>query len=119
MTPATISSTICAPWLDLHRAPAGVGERAGEARQHGLIRPARARLVEEYDHLVPLELGGAANDPGNLWPEPDYATRAGFYLNPEDHLSGADRLVCSGRMTLHSAQLLIARDWVGAYRTYG
>ena len=24
----------------------------------------------EYDHLVPLELGGAVNDPRNLWPEP-------------------------------------------------
>ena len=76
--------------------------------------------VEEYDHLVPLELGGAVNDPRNLWPEPDYAIRAGFYLNPKDHLERAlNRLVCSGRMTLDSAQLLIARDWVGAYRTYG
>jgi hypothetical protein len=24
----------------------------------------------EYDHLVSLELGGAPNDPRNLWPEP-------------------------------------------------
>ena len=35
---------------------------------------------------MPLELGGAVNDPRNLWPEPDYATAAGFYLNPKDHL---------------------------------
>jgi hypothetical protein len=36
-----------------------------------------------------LELGGAVNDPCNLWPEPDYRIRAGFYLNPKDHLEAA------------------------------
>ena len=25
----------------------------------------------EYEHLIPLELGGATNSPRNLWPEPD------------------------------------------------
>ena len=32
----------------------------------------------EYDHFVPLELGGATNDPRNLWPEP------GASPNPKD-----------------------------------
>ena len=74
----------------------------------------------EYDHEVPLELGGAVNDPRNLWPEPDYPTRAGFYLNPKDHLERAlNRLVCSGRMALSRAQRLSAGNWVSAYNTYG
>ncbi len=67
----------------------------------------------EYDHLVPLELGGAVNDPRNLWPEPDYPAPSGFYLNPKDHLERAlNRLVCSGAMPLSKAQRLIASDWV-------
>lgn len=63
----------------------------------------------EYDHLVPLELGGALNDPRNLWPELNYPTPAGYYLNPKDHLELAlKRLVCDRRMSLARAQRLIA-----------
>jgi hypothetical protein len=74
----------------------------------------------EYDHDVPLSLGGAVNDRRNLWPEPDYATRSGFYLNPKDRLERSlRRLVCSGEMPLSQAQRLIVDDWVSAYRRYG
>ena len=65
----------------------------------------------EYDHLVPLELGGASNDPRNLWPEP------GASPNPKDELE--DRLhsmVCSGEIGLVAAQRQIARNWVELYR---
>jgi hypothetical protein len=66
----------------------------------------------EYDHLVPLELGGATNDPRNLWPEPDYATRSGFYRNPKDRLENSlKRMVCRAAMTLAHAQRLIAANW--------
>jgi hypothetical protein len=65
----------------------------------------------EYDHLVPLELGGAPNDPRNLWPEPGGAP------NPKDSLENRlHRLVCAGALRLSTAQRLIARDWVGLYR---
>jgi len=71
----------------------------------------------EYDHVVPLELGGAVNDPRNRWPEPDYARRSGFYLNPKDRLENAmRRMVCHGTMTLAAAQRAIASNWVAAYR---
>jgi hypothetical protein len=75
----------------------------------------------EYDHLVPLEIGGAVNDPRNLWPEPNYqgVSPDSYVLNPKDKLE--DRLhdlVCSGEMPLGEAQRGIARDWVGAYRRY-
>ena len=69
---------------------------------------------------MPLELGGAVNDPRNLWPEPDYASAQGYYLNPKDHVERAlNRLVCGGQMTLARAQQLIAGNWVAAYRQYG
>jgi len=74
----------------------------------------------EYDHLIPLELGGAVNAAGNLWPEPDYSGHAGFYLNPKDHLENVlNHLVCSRKMPLLTAQELIANNWVAAYRKYG
>ena len=65
----------------------------------------------EYDHLVPLELGGAANDPRNLWPEP------GASPNRKDELERTLRaLVCDGRLDLAAAQRAIAGDWVRTYR---
>jgi hypothetical protein len=67
----------------------------------------------EYDHLVPLELGGARNDARNLWPEP------GATPNRKDTLENAlRRLVCARELSLASAQRQIARDWVAAYRRY-
>lgn len=60
----------------------------------------------EYDHLVPLELGGARNDARNLWPEP------GITPNPKDAVEDTlHREVCAGEITLRAAQRAIARDW--------
>jgi hypothetical protein len=65
----------------------------------------------EYDHLVPLELGGAENDPRNLWPEP------GASPNPKDELEHRlHSLVCAGELSLAAAQREIASDWVAVYR---
>ena len=60
----------------------------------------------EYDHLVSLELGGATDDPANLWPEP------GASPNPKDKVENTlHALVCSGAMPLAEAQRRIATDW--------
>jgi hypothetical protein len=68
----------------------------------------------EYDHLVSLELGGAANDPRNLWPEP------GSSPNPKDSVENAlHRLVCSGQMRLSRAQKIIATGWIGYFKSQG
>ena len=61
----------------------------------------------EYDHLVPLELGGATNDPGNLWPEPGASPNRKDGV--EDELR---REVCEGDVSLSEAQRAIATDWV-------
>jgi hypothetical protein len=67
----------------------------------------------EYDHLIPLELGGAVNDPRNLWPEP------GASPNPTDSLERTlNSLVCRRQLELRDAQQLIATDWVTAYRRF-
>jgi hypothetical protein len=69
----------------------------------------------EVDHLVSLELGGS-NAITNLWPEP-YAGRWG--ARTKDSLENKlHSLVCSGSLTLASAQHQEATDWVRAYRKY-
>jgi hypothetical protein len=120
VTQATIDSTICRRgWTATVRPPESITEpeKLASMAAYGVGGSASAY---EYDHDVPLELGGAVNDPQNLWPEPDYATPSAFYLNPKDHLEQAlNRLVCDGRMSLSYAQRAIATDWVAAYRRYG
>jgi hypothetical protein len=120
VTQARIASTICrSGWTSTVRPPESVTEPEKFASIDAYGDRGRTSSYE-YDHDVPLELGGAVNDPRNLWPEPDYATRSGFYLNPKDHLERAlNRLVCGGEMALSQAQRLIAGNWVSAYRRYG
>jgi hypothetical protein len=119
VTQTTIGTTICrAGWTSTVRPPASITqpEKFASMAAYGLRGSARDY---EYDHLVPLELGGAVNDPRNLWPEPDYAT-SGFYRNPKDHLENAlRRMVCRGRLTLAQAQRRIASNWVTAYNQLG
>ncbi|HEY4897680.1 MAG TPA: hypothetical protein VII01_16540 [Solirubrobacteraceae bacterium] len=120
VTQASIATTICrAGWTATVRPPELITNREKRASMEA-YGDGSATSGYEYDHDVALELGGAVNDARNLWPEPDYPTRAGFYLNPKDRLERAlNRRVCRGQMTLAQAQRLIATDWVAAFRLYG
>jgi hypothetical protein len=117
---STIGATICrSGWTRTVRPPESVSEPEKLASMRSYGDGTYASRFE-YDHLVPLELGGASNDPRNLWPEPDYASFSGFYRNPKDELERAlNRMVCDGLMTLAAAQRAISRDWPAAYRRYG
>jgi len=60
----------------------------------------------EFDHLIPLELGGAPDDMKNLWPEPHSSS---FIKDGvENYLHDQ---VCSGNMDLKTAQNEIATNW--------
>lgn len=113
MTQADIGRTICRDgYTGTVRPPESIteAEKRASLRAYGDRRPLH---YYEYDHLVPLELGGAPNDARNLWPEP------GASPNPKDELEYRLReRVCARRMSLAAAQLAIARDWVAAYRRY-
>ena len=70
----------------------------------------------EEDHLVPLCLAGAPQDPANLWPQPRFGE---WSANRKDTLeTKLCRLVCDGRVPLAEAQREIATDWIAAYRKY-
>jgi hypothetical protein len=116
VTQTTIGSTICrSGWTSTVRPAESITEPEKFASMAAYGSRGSASAYE-YDHDVPLELGGAVNDARNLWPEPDYATRSRFYLNPKDRLENVlKRLVCRGAMTLAEAQRMIASNWVTAY----
>ncbi len=106
---ANIAETICHDgYTSTVRPPESVTEpeKRASLAAYGDDGPLRDY---EYDHLVPLELGGAVNDPRNLWPEP------GASPNPKDALEHRlNALVCAGKLSLATAQREIASDWVSA-----
>src|ERR1035438_1242793 len=70
----------------------------------------------EIDHLISLELGGS-NAMGNLWPELNNHPHG--YLNSKDILENRlHALVCTGKVSLRSAQTLIASNWVTTYHRF-
>jgi hypothetical protein len=106
VTQETIHNTIChGGWTDTVRPPESVSEpeKAASMAAYG---DRGAMDGYEYDHLVPLELGGATNDPRNLWPEP------GASPNPKDAVEDdLNREVCDGQLSLAEAQREIVRNW--------
>jgi len=68
----------------------------------------------EFDHLIPLELGGNPTSIKNLWPEP-YNSSDGSYQKDkvENYLNSQ---VCRGKIPLKVAQDEITTDWVSVYK---
>jgi hypothetical protein len=120
VTQADIDSTICSSgYTSTVRPPESVTEpeKDASAAAYGYTGSLH---IAEYDHLVPLELGGDPNDPANLWVEPPDNPNATSFSNTKDLLEyKLNSLVCSGQLTLAVAQQAIAGNWVTAYQTYG
>ena len=106
VTQRTIGKTICVEgWTDSVRPPENVTEpeKAASMAAYG---DTGALGEYEYDHFVPLELGGATNDPRNLWPEP------GSSPNQKDAVEQILRQeVCDRQISLARAQREIVRNW--------
>lgn len=100
-----IDDTICkSGWSKTVRLPTSTTNpmKAASARSYSIP----ASQNSEYDHLVSLELGGAPDDPRNLWVEP------GTIPNPKDTVENKlNQAVCSGMIPLATAQKAIAADW--------
>lgn len=110
VTEATIHTTICRPgYSSMIRPSTRVTEpeKLASIRAYGFRQAAGSY---EYDHLISLELGGAANDRRNLWPEngasPNLKDKVENYLHAR---------VCDGRMSLATAQRIVALNWVSFY----
>lgn len=101
---SNIKTTICTPgYTATVRPPA-----ADTDNWKRVTEGAYGVTSGEYDHLVPLELGGA-NATSNLWVEP------GPIPNPKDKVENRLRSeVCAGHITLAAAQQAIANNWTTA-----
>ena len=126
LTPGTVNGAISEEqyraqchtkgWTRLYRPPVGFTNSLKKLQMKEYGYPlARTRDYEE-DHVVPLCLAGAPQDPANLWPQPRFGE---WSADRKDTLEARlCRLVCDGRVPLAEAQREIATDWIAAYRKY-
>ena len=125
VTQGNIGTTICrSGYADSVRPPESMTEAAKYQSMAAYDAPGSASEYE-YDHLVPLELGGSS-DVRNLWPELDsgspsqFDSTDGFGENAKDGVE--DRLnaaVCSGEVALAAAEEAIAANWTTAEAALG
>ena len=122
VTSYNLSLTICKRGYSTSaRPPVSLTEPAKYAlmRAYGLTgSPSRY----EFDHLIPLELGGSSNL-ANLWPEPNqgipstFDTYSHYGLNAKDGVeSQSNYAVCDRGYSLRLAQQEMARNWVLAHQ---
>ena len=64
----------------------------------------------EFDHLIPLEVGGSPYDVKNLWPQANYGQAKS--LEKDKYESYLNKQVCSGAISLHEAQMEISTNWM-------
>ncbi|WP_205245054.1 hypothetical protein [Leifsonia tongyongensis] len=117
VTEATIGTTICVSGYTASvRPPTSV---TGPAKVASLADYGMAPSpTTEYDHLVPLELGGASSV-SNLWPEPNTSTAKGVN-NPKDAVETAlKKAVCAHEVQLLAAQNAVASNWTTAESVLG
>lgn len=119
VTQANIEETICSSgYASSIRPPEDITEPEKEANASSYSYNGPLDTAE-YDHLIPLELGGDPNDPRNLWVEPNDNPNATSVNNSKDILENElNDLVCSGQISLFTAQFAISSNWVTAYQTY-
>lgn len=70
----------------------------------------------EEDHLIALSIGGAPDDPLNLWPQPRGDE---WGANKKDQLEMVlYKNVCAQKITLAEAQHAMATNWIEAWKMY-
>lgn len=115
VTQATLGATVCrVGYTRTVRPPSYYTRRIKSALLAAAGLPADAGPDYELDHVMPLTLGGAPRDPGNL------------ALEPEDEAKFKDKLerklgcmVCTGAIGLDDARAAIAVDWRSAWQRFG
>lgn len=113
VTQDNIKDTICkSGWTKTVRPPVSKTNNIKQQLDKAYGLPTNTQ--GELDHLSSLELGGAPDDPRNLWVEP------GKIPNPKDAVENKlNQAVCSGLVPLKVAQQAIASNWVTAFDASG
>jgi hypothetical protein len=122
VTPATLGSTICRSGYTASIRPPSSVTRLEKRANAASYRYAGRLSQAEYDHLIPLELGGDPNDRRNLWVEPPSPghRKSQTFHNPKDSIENKARsLVCRRRVALGAMQRAIAANWTTALAAVG
>jgi hypothetical protein len=109
VTQATIGTTVCVPgWTAKIRPPAAYTNllKTSQMIEYGQTGPPSDF---EEDHLINLGIGGAPQDPHNLFPQPRIGAHSASVKDQEE--TQLQRDVCAGRTTLAAAQAQILADW--------
>jgi hypothetical protein len=124
VTEENLDSTVCLRgWTATVRPPSAYTSalKLAQILEYGYADRSPSHYQE--DHLVALEIGGAARDPRNLWPEPnDVRLPDGTSVGSsekdglEDYLHAA---VCARAIPLAEAQRAMASDWIAAWESAG
>jgi len=70
----------------------------------------------EEDHLIALSIGGAPDDPRNLWPEPRISE---WDAKKKDRLEFVlYKMVCAQEISLLEAQHAMATNWIEAWKRF-
>lgn len=110
VTQGNIRSTICKPgWTATIRPSARYTNKLKGVQMLALRLKGSPKDFEE-DHLISLEIGGNPTAPANLWPEPWPEARLKDVVE-----TNLKRQVCSGAITLRTAQDAIRKDWTVTY----
>jgi len=119
VTQANIHSNICVSgWTRTVRPPVTYTNQLKYSQLHSgynLDGDVSLKVYEE-DHQVPLEIGGSPASVQNLWPEPRNI-RLGAALKDQLENRMHD-LVCSGQVTLKTAQSVFMNNWESGYKKY-
>jgi hypothetical protein len=122
VTQATIKITICKSGYTAKIRPSTAITNKEKVADASSYHYTSTLAQAEYDHLVPLELGGDPNDARNLWVEPPSPghRRASGVHNPKDSIeTAAKHLVCNGEVSLAKMQNAIAVNWTTALAAVG
>jgi hypothetical protein len=103
-------------WTRPHRPPVGFTKSLKRRQMEESGYPLADIHAYEEDHLVPLCLAGAPQDPSNLWPQPLFGEWSAVRKDALE--SKLCRLACEGKVRLEDAQREIAADWIAAYEKY-
>jgi hypothetical protein len=117
VTQQNIQSTVCGRgYTKTIRPPSHYTNKLKkrQIRQYGYAD--RNPKHYEEDHLIALSIGGAPDDPRNLWPEPRISE---WNAKKKDRLEFVlYKMVCARKISLSAARHEMATNWIEAWKRY-
>jgi hypothetical protein len=117
VTQANIQQTVCVKgYTKTIRPPAHFTNKLKkrQLREYGYAD--RNPKHYEEDHLIALSIGGAPDDPRNLWPEPRISE---WNAKKKDRLEFVlYKMVCAQEISLAEAQHAMETNWIEAWKQY-